>query len=319
MSHSSHYASISRRTQRAISLEILGVLDASLAGISFFQRGCSVTHPHCDVAGNPLCNSKLRNLAMKTDDHGLYIVDQATVITSVSPVEGHEGTIVTLKGTGFSKYVRNNCVVLGNLGACGRAQEGATSTELKVRIDPVAMVKEGDVMMWPGAGSNYYNDRISSDSTALRFSETAIFRNGAPIACAGVNFKLTKASPNTFGGELQRAAPENASLGGHEKGFVLSARIPKNYKLPQGSIVDVCLVLKEHPTLAVDFTAKIEGESLEHCLRAIAKSIVINGSHIGERIFADVVSHPRSSDFELCVTKPYLEKGLLTIHFNFSK
>ena len=256
---------------------------------------------------------------MKSNEHGLYIVDEKTVITSVTPTEGAEGTIVTLKGSGFSRYARNNCVVVANLGACARAQEGSTPTELKVRIDPVAKIKEGDVMMWPGAGSHFFNERIASGETALRFSETAIFRNGAPIACAGVNFKLTKASPNTYGGDFEKSAPPNASLGGHEKGFVLCARIPADLRLPKGSTVDICLLLKEHPTLAVDFTAKIEGESVEHCLRAIAKSIVINGGHIGERVFADVVKNQKSGDFELCVTKPYLEKGLFTIHFNLPK
>jgi hypothetical protein len=75
------------------------------------------------------------------DQHGLYIVDEMPVITSVEPIEGAEGTIATLKGSGFSRYVRNNCVVVANLGACARAQEGSTSTELKVRIDPVAKKK----------------------------------------------------------------------------------------------------------------------------------------------------------------------------------
>ncbi len=170
-------------------------------------------------------------------------------------------------------------------------------------------------MMWPGAGSNFFNDRIGS----LRFSETAIFRNGAPIACAGVNFKLTRASPNTYGGNLEKAAPRSASLGGYEKGFVLCVRIPENLRLPKGSSVDICLILKEHPTVAIDFTAHVEGESVEHCLEAIARSIVINGSHIGERIFADVVKNSETREFELCVTKPYLETGLLTIHFNIPK
>jgi hypothetical protein len=246
------------------------------------------------------------------DEHGLYIVDEPAVISSVEPLEGAEGTTVTLKGSGFSRYIRNNCVVVANLGACARPQEGSTPSQLKVRIDPVAKTKEGDVMMWPGAGSNFFNERIGS----LRFSETAIFRNGAPIACAGVNFKLAKASLNTYGGSLEKAAPRSASLGGHEKGYVLCARIPENLRLPKGSTVDICLILKEHPTVAIDFTAHIEDESLEHCLRAIAKSMVVNGSHIGERVFADVVQNSETKQFELCVTKPYLETGLLTIHFN---
>jgi hypothetical protein len=255
---------------------------------------------------------------MKSDEPrtGLYIVDEAPAITSVTPTEGAEGTIVTLKGSGFSRYIRNNCVVVANLGACARAQEGSTPTELKVRIDPVAKKKEGDVMMWPGAGSYFFNERIGANGTALRFSETAIFRNGAPIACAGVNFKLTKASPNTYGGSLEKSAPANACLGGHEKELVLCARFPAHLRLPKGSTVDTCLILKEYPTLAIDFTADILGGSVEHCLRAIAKSIVINGSHVGERVFADVVKNNKTREFELCVTKPYLEKGMLTVHFN---
>jgi hypothetical protein len=253
------------------------------------------------------------------EEHGLYIVDEPAVIKSVEPTEGADGTIVTLRGSGFSRYIRNNCVVVGNLGACARAQEGSTPSELKVRIGPVAKRTQGDVMMWPGVGSYFFNERIASNGTGLRFSETAIFRNGAPIACAGVNFKLTKTSPNTYGGDLEKAAPRGASLGGHEKGFVLCVRIPEKLRLTKGSSVDVCLILKEHPTLAIDFTAHIENGSTEHCLRAIARAIMINGSHIGERVFADVVKNSKTRQFELCVTKPYLERGLFTIHFNNSK
>lgn len=247
---------------------------------------------------------------------GLYIVDEKPVITSVEPKEGAEGTLVTLKGSGFSPFVRNNCVVVGGMGACARAQEGSTATELIVRVDPVARKSAGDILAWVGAGSNFYNERIGSNRTNLRFSETAIFRNGTPVASAGVNFKLTKASRNTYGGSFEKQAPAKASLGGHERGFVLCVRFPKDLSLPKGSSVDVCLILKEHPTLAVDFTAAIEGNSVENCLQAISKSIVINARHIGENVFADVIKDSKTGKYELYVTKPYLEKGMFTVHFN---
>src|SRR5262245_49702800 len=69
----------------------------------------------------------IRSTEQMKDEHGLYIVDEPAVITSVEPLEGAEGTIVTLKGSGFSRFIRNNCIVVANLGACARPQEGSTS------------------------------------------------------------------------------------------------------------------------------------------------------------------------------------------------
>ena len=51
----------------------------------------------------------------------------------------------------------------------------------------------------------------------------------------------------------------------------------------------------------------------------VAAAIVINGSHIGERVYADVIKNNKTQQFDLCVTKPYLEKGLFTVHFDITK
>jgi hypothetical protein len=237
------------------------------------------------------------------------------VIESVSPLEGHEGTIVTLRGKGFDTYnpVRNNCVVMGGMGACARAQPGSTSTELKVRIGPVARVQEGDILMWPGLGADLHTGHLAFGKANLRFSETAIFRNGAPVASAGVKFKLTKESPLTYAGKFERAAMSRVELGGHERGHVMCASFPKDAQLSKHKSVDVCIVLKE-PTLAIDFTAQISGDE-EDCLRAIAKGIAVNASLVGEKVFADVSKNQKTGDFELYVTKPYLQNGMLTVHF----
>jgi hypothetical protein len=236
------------------------------------------------------------------------------VITSVQPLEGHEGTTVTLKGSGFAAHVRNNCIVIGGMGACARAESGATATELKVKIGPVARVKDGDLLMWPGLGADLHTEEIQFGETRLRFSETAIFRNGAPVASGGISFKLTKASPHTYGGYFEKSAASRVDLGGLERGGVMRVRFPKDVSLAKHKSVDVCLVLKE-PTLAVDFTAAVEGGSDEERLRAIAKSMALNASLVGEKVFADVVRHRESGELELYVTKPYLENGMATVHF----
>jgi hypothetical protein len=54
----------------------------------------------------------------------------AMVINSVDPKEGAEGTVVTLKGSGFARHVRNSCVVVGGMGACARAEPGSSDSEL---------------------------------------------------------------------------------------------------------------------------------------------------------------------------------------------
>jgi hypothetical protein len=238
------------------------------------------------------------------------------VIKSVVPLEGQEGTIVTLEGSGFDAYnpVRNNCVVVGGMGACARAQPGSTPTELKVRIGPVAKARDGDILMWPGLGVDLHTDQLDFNKASLRFSEAAIFRNRAPVAAAGIKFKLTKASPNTYGGQLEQAAMSRVELGGHERSQVMRATIPKSAALAKHDFVDVCIVLKE-PTLAIDFTAKLAGGDDEERLRAIAKSIVVNANFVGEKVFADVARNQSTGDLELYVTKPYLQNGMFTVHF----
>jgi hypothetical protein len=120
---------------------------------------------------------KERNMDYEAEDKtGLYLVNERPIIKSVSPTEGKEGDIITIKGKGFSEYIRNNCIVVGGMGACARAQSGSTSAELKVRIDPVSHPSEGEILAWVGAGSNFYNETIGFRSSQLRFSETAIGR-----------------------------------------------------------------------------------------------------------------------------------------------
>jgi len=241
---------------------------------------------------------------------------KAVVITSVEPMHGHEGTLVTLKGSGFAAHVRNNCVVVGGMGACARAEPNSTSTELKVRIGPVAKETEGDLLMWPGTGADLHTERLDFGKTRLHFSETALFRNGAPVTTAGVKFKLTKASPDTYAGYFEKSANSRVELGGHESGSVMRVRFPKNLSFSKQKIVDICLVLKE-PTLAIDFTATISGstDGEEECLRAIAKGITVNADLVGEKVFANVTRDRETGELELYVTKPYLVNGMATLRF----
>jgi len=240
------------------------------------------------------------------------------VITSVNPLQGHEGTIVTLKGSGFAPHIRNNCVVIGGMGACARAEPNSTDTKLKVRIGPVARVTQGDLLMWPGTGADLHTETISFGRTSLRFSETAVFRNGAPVASAKINFKLTKASPNTYAASFEKAvAGSRVRLGGLEQGSALRARFPKDLSFKRQATVDICLVLKE-PTLAIDFSADISGSGgdAEETLRVIAESIIANANLVGEKVFADVARSEQTGELELYVTKPYLENGMFIVRFN---
>lgn len=239
---------------------------------------------------------------------------EPVVVKSVDPLEGQEGTIVTLRGSGFASHIRNSCIVIGGMGACARAEPDSTPERLKVRIGPVASVTEGDLLMWPGIGSDLHTERISHGRTSLLLEETAIFRNGAPTTSANVNFKLTKASRNTYGGALAKSS--NVELNGHENGTALRIAFPKDLRLPPRPIVDICLVLKE-PTLAIDFTAAITGDAKnnEEIVRAIAKTITVNASLVGEKVVTDVVRNRRTGEVELYVTKPYLDNGMFTVHF----
>jgi len=240
------------------------------------------------------------------------------VITSVEPMEGREGTVVTLKGSGFAPHVRNNCIVVGGMGACARAEPETTPNELKVRVGPVARETEGDILAWPGLGLDLHTERISFGDTALNFLETAIFRNGAPVASAGIKFKLIGASANTYAGSFERSRTR-VELGGHEAGSVMRMILPNDISFEELSMVDICLVLKE-PTLAIDFTAEISGRrGFEECIRVLAKSIVVSASLVGEKVFADVARDQDTGELELYVTKPYLQNGMFTVSFNSSR
>jgi hypothetical protein len=238
------------------------------------------------------------------------------VITSVHPLHGREGTIVILKGSGFAPHIRNNCIVIGGMGACARAEPNSTPTELKVRIGPVAKVTHGDLLMWPGVGTDLHTEELHVSGASLHFSETAIFRNGAPVAAGGIDFKLTDASPNTYAGQFVPKAPSGVELGGMENGPVMRVSFPNGSLISTHKSVDLCLVLKE-PTLAIDFTAKIQvhGNHDVECLRAIAKSISVNADLIGETVFADVIQNQQTGELELYVTKPYLSNGMVVLRF----
>ena len=117
----------------------------------------------------------------------------SVVIESIDPLEGAEGSIITLRGSGFASHVRNNCVVVGGMGACARAQPGATDSELKVRIGAVPRTHVGDILMWAGVGLDIHTDHMSARGVDMDFSEVAIFRNGTEVASFSVEFRLTEA------------------------------------------------------------------------------------------------------------------------------
>jgi IPT/TIG domain len=245
------------------------------------------------------------------------LTSNPVVIESVEPREGREGTIVTLRGSGFARHVRNNCVVVGGMAACARAQPDSTDTELKVRIGPVARATSGDILMWPGIGADLHTQRIAVRSAKLDFSEVAIFRNGYPVTSAGVQFRLTEESPNTYAGVFEHSAASRAAqLGGYERSPVMRARFPKDFTIDEGTTVDICLVLKE-PTLAIDLTAALSGhENAEAALDAVALSISQHAQLVGEEVYADAVRDQETGELQLYVTKPNLLSGMLVVHFN---
>ena len=245
------------------------------------------------------------------------MIDQeAVVISALEPSEGKEGTVVTLRGSGFAMHPRNNCVVVGGMGACARPTGKASNTELKVRVGPVAAVSEGEVLMWPGTGLELFTERIAMRGTEIAFSETTVFRNGAPVSTGGATFKLTDASPNTYAGSFEPTASSAVELGGHERGSVMRLTLPEELPTRQSRYVDICVVLKE-PTLAIDFSAELSGQlETEAVLGAIAKAIVVNAGLAGERVHADVAKRADNGELELYVTKPYLTNGMISLRFS---
>jgi len=236
----------------------------------------------------------------------------AVKITSVSPREGCEGTIVTIKGSGFARHFRNNCVVVGGMGACARVEPKGTDREIKARIGPVARPNVGDILMWPGIGLDLHTEAVRVGRSRLDFSEVAIFRNGAPQANAGIKFRLTEASPNTFGGEFAPGAEADRNGSGFEGG-VMTVRLPEGFSPSRYRSVDACIVLKE-PTVAIDFTATMQGSNDEECLEALARTITAHAALVGERVAAGTC---RGSDgsLELFVSKPYMDRSMMTLHF----
>jgi hypothetical protein len=241
---------------------------------------------------------------------------EAVVIDKVEPAEGAEGSIVTLHGRGFASHVRNNCVVVGGMGACARPEPGSTDTELRVRIGPVARRQVGEILMWPGTAAELFTEQIRFRGSALGFHETTVFRNSAPVASSGVDFTLTEESPNTYAGELTEGA-RHADLGGHEGGAALTISVPER-TLASATAVDVCVVLKE-PTLAIDLSADLSGDDPEEHLRVIAKSIRSAAALMGEHVFVDVAPGRDKGAFDLLLTKAYLINGMATLRFRTDK
>src|SRR6476619_411961 len=82
-------------------------------------------------------------------------------ITSVNPLHGHEGTIVTLEGTGFSPNIRNNCVEVGGMGACARSEPYSHPTQLKFFFCNVTAPTESDILAWVGIGAELYIEELT--------------------------------------------------------------------------------------------------------------------------------------------------------------
>lgn len=245
------------------------------------------------------------------------ITREPMTIESVEPSEGKEGTIVTLKGKGFGKHPRSNCIVIGGMAACARVLEGGSDTEIRARIDPVARPSEGDILAWPGVGTEIFSDALDVRDMSLDFAEVAIFQNAADQTRAPVQFRLTEASPDTYGGEQVKGSPQRAELRGLERGSVVRVTFPKDFYREEFRAVDICLVLKE-PTTTLDFTAAVDGNPSDPraVLDAIASAIVTNFGHIGVTVAAAVAQDEETGDYELHVTKPYLERSMLTVHFS---
>ena len=169
--------------------------------------------------------------------------------------------------------------------------------------------------MWTGIGLDIYSERMSVLTAAVDFSEVAIFRNSTVVASSKVEFRLTEASPNTFGGSFEKIEHRRIEAGGLEHGAAMRICFPKRTEFPMNKVT-VCSVLKE-PTLAIDFEADISEclGDVEACINAIAKAINVHGNLIGERVIASVNHDVGSDVYELYVTKPYLENGLLIVNF----
>jgi hypothetical protein len=237
------------------------------------------------------------------------------VITSVEPLSGKEGTVVTIKGRNFPTNPKNICVVLGGMGALGTVQAGPTPTEIKVKIGPVAKKSSGDVLLWPGTALDLHTTDLSFRDTVLTFSTTKLFRNGSPVAAAGVKFTLTDTLANTYAGHFQEKPSTRVELNGLEKGGVVRVSFPRELKGKKGMVADVVFMLKE-PTLAIGFSAGLSGKlGGEEVLRAIAKAVVANALAVGEKVAADVARNEKTGGWDLYVTKPLLEAGIATIRF----
>ncbi len=253
--------------------------------------------------------------------------EMCPVIRSVSPMSGREGTVVTVTGSGFETRPDNNCVVVGGMGAMAMVLPGATPTKLRMRIGPVAMRSAGDVLLWVGAAATLHKGLARAGNVNLRFSHSHLFRNrsACPVAEAGVEFELIKASPGTYAGGFVRAPRSSCYLDGLEYGPVIQASFPRDLKCPNGATVDVEFLLKE-PTLAIEFSAAILGKgkgkrvvSGVDCLRIIARAITENARYIGERVSACVAENAKTGELDLLVTKPYLESGAGSIRIASQK
>jgi hypothetical protein len=115
-------------------------------------------------------------------------------ITSVTPLSGIDGSIITINGSGFATQPIDMCVFLGGQGASGRVLT-TSPTQITCQIGPVPAVQSGDVSVICGLGRVVAggfipvgpNNYVVGNATALVSTEQGN---------ANVNFQLAAANAN---------------------------------------------------------------------------------------------------------------------------
>ncbi len=159
-------------------------------------------------------------------------------ITSVTPTAGAEGTLITIRGSGFDPNPRNNCVWIGQITTAEVVS--AAPNRLVARVQAIPAPGEGDVCVLRGTSVELPAGPMTLAGQQVDVERATFMTARAQPANAGIRFQLPNASPNTTpavptaNGLLLRVPPATAAR----------AVLEFHLELSDGSWFDVYFVVR---------------------------------------------------------------------------
>ncbi len=130
-------------------------------------------------------------------------------IDGVTPLDGKEGDLITIRGSGFDPNPANNCVFVADQGAMATVVS-ASPTKLVARVGLVAATRSGDVGVMVGTGRALSSQRLTF--AGITATTSGCIFTGTAAATAGVQFKLAASLRNTVAARTSTGGAAGVAL-----------------------------------------------------------------------------------------------------------